>query len=224
MFCSQCAHKLTPSDVYCPKCAKPIASFNFDPGHISQVEYIADEELTAVRPPPDRRSLLPWLAGSAVAVLGILLAAALGYIAFVKPTPVVINVPPASSPTPDQSAEIRRAEQSARNAQIALNKSLATPVPTKTPIDLDAERAKAETIPAANRAMVNAMRGNARTDAQRRGGCYSGPNGLSFDSPRGAVALGAYQPVTIMDSSATHYKIQYQDRSGVVPRNDVVCY
>jgi hypothetical protein len=160
MFCSQCAHKLTPSDVYCPKCSKPIASFNFDPGQIPQVEYVGDEELTAVRmPQPDLRanpvsravgkSAYRFLAGpaigAAIATLGILLAAAIGYIAFIKPTPPIVVTNSVIPPTPDQSAETRRAEQAARDAQIAVNKAAAaTPVPTKTPIDIDAERAKIE--------------------------------------------------------------------------------
>jgi len=48
MFCSQCAHKLAPSDVYCPKCAKPIASFNFTSDQIPDVEFIGETE-TVVR-------------------------------------------------------------------------------------------------------------------------------------------------------------------------------
>lgn len=89
MFCSQCAHKLTPADVYCPKCAKAVASFNFDPGQIPQVEYIPDTETqTLVRPPtpkPTKQAKsnaliwLNWIAGTAtLAVLaaGIILAIA----------------------------------------------------------------------------------------------------------------------------------------------------
>jgi len=90
MFCSQCAHKLEASDVYCPKCAKPIASFNFDPGQIPQVEIIG-EAPTIVR--PQRRSVSTWATAGGVAGvvffgLALVLLAALvfvGYMLFLAP-------------------------------------------------------------------------------------------------------------------------------------------
>lgn len=244
MFCSQCAHNLTPSDVYCPNCAKPVASFNFDPGQAPQVEYVGDDEqLTAVRMPPrDPRSpnrFVGPLVGAVIATLGILLAAAVGYIAFVKPSPVAVSNVAAVTPTPDQSAEVRRAEKAANDAAIALNKSMPppTPKPTKTPIDMDAMRAeinereqrqmaenRVEHLPASNRAMLNSMRSDARSEAQQRGGCYSGPNGLSFEYPGGGYSLGAYQPVTVLGIAQSQYQIEYKGQIGWVSKSVVVCF
>ena len=48
MYCSQCATKLSDSDIYCPNCEKPVASFSF-PDRAEQVEPL-DEEATVVRP------------------------------------------------------------------------------------------------------------------------------------------------------------------------------
>src|SRR5690242_17545040 len=48
MYCSQCATKLSDSDIYCPNCEKPVASFSF-PDRAEQVEPL-DEEATVIRP------------------------------------------------------------------------------------------------------------------------------------------------------------------------------
>ncbi len=185
MFCSQCAHKLTPSDVYCPKCAKPIASFNFNPGQIPQVEYIADEELTSVRMPTRRSNpSRPWswlavgtLAGLAIAILSLGIVVTLS-----KQDRPSIQVVASPSPTPDQGAETRRAEQAARNAQVAINKAVATPAPAKTPIDIDAERAKIDER--ARRQRESNSVANAMNSANYNAGntAYNVPWPPSFDS------------------------------------------
>src|SRR5215467_4493316 len=48
MYCSQCAAPLSESDVYCPKCSRPVASFHRSE-NISQVEPIG-ETATVVHP------------------------------------------------------------------------------------------------------------------------------------------------------------------------------
>jgi hypothetical protein len=48
MFCSQCATPLSESDVYCPKCSKPVASFHVS-GNVPQVEPMG-ETPTVVHP------------------------------------------------------------------------------------------------------------------------------------------------------------------------------
>jgi hypothetical protein len=72
MFCSQCANEIRDSDIYCPRCAKPVASFNFSGWNAPQVERIPEHESeaeTVVRPKPagtspKLRSVSDWLLAS----------------------------------------------------------------------------------------------------------------------------------------------------------------
>lgn len=129
MFCSQCAHSITPDDVYCPNCAKPVASFNFDPGQIPQVEYIFDEPTTIVRPPKtdtkvERSPLYKWLlGGSIVGIIVLFLVFGVGalFLLMFASSPQVLNHKPPSASNVDPADDvIRRAENARKQAERSL--------------------------------------------------------------------------------------------------------
>ena len=78
MYCSQCATELSRDDVYCPSCAKPVASFAVEGTPVPQVVPLDPEEVTLVRRAPSTQSTnrsfwLGMLAG-ALAMLVVVLA------------------------------------------------------------------------------------------------------------------------------------------------------
>ena len=73
MFCSQCGSQLEHTAIYCEKCGKPVASFNFS-DRIPDVEPL--EEETKVRPPsyPVKKSYKkPVALGGVMLALGLIL-------------------------------------------------------------------------------------------------------------------------------------------------------
>lgn len=85
MYCSQCATPLSETDVYCPKCSKPIASFTFDEKQVPSVEFVGETE-TVVRPvaaPTEKQGLKSWIMAGGVAgiVFFVLFLAAIGILA-----------------------------------------------------------------------------------------------------------------------------------------------
>src|SRR5687768_2782051 len=70
MYCSQCATQLSPDDVYCPACAKPVASFAIDGTPIPQVEPFDREQVTIVRPVEVQRSNKSFWMGTLAGILG----------------------------------------------------------------------------------------------------------------------------------------------------------
>jgi hypothetical protein len=112
MYCSQCAPELTRDDVYCPSCAKPVASFAIDGTPVPQVEPLDREQVTIVRAgPADRSNRSFWLgvASGAMAMLGI------GLITILVSGMLT---------TSRQTAQTNTAIQNAMNS---------TPLPTPTP-------------------------------------------------------------------------------------------
>jgi hypothetical protein len=146
MYCSQCATPLTESDVYCPNCSKPVASFHTG-GRVAQVEPLG-ETPTVVHPRPgeQRKATVPAamvgaIAGSVftVAIGGLLLLlylqsnrkqpdaniavanAIANTPANAVPTPTITATPtPVPTPTPNPKVEIvnTRFEVPARKEQI----------------------------------------------------------------------------------------------------------
>jgi hypothetical protein len=74
MFCSQCAAQLSPDDVYCPKCAKPVASFAFDRDNVSQVEPLETPTVVRTRESVEKpdRSKVMLITAIAVATIGVI--------------------------------------------------------------------------------------------------------------------------------------------------------
>lgn len=86
MYCSQCATPLSETDVYCPTCSKPIASFTFDEKQVPSVEYVGETE-TVVRPtasPIEKRGSKSWIMAGGVAgiVLFLLLIGSICLLSF----------------------------------------------------------------------------------------------------------------------------------------------
>ncbi len=145
MFCSQCATKLQDDAVYCPNCAKPVASFSFSEHNVPKVEYIPEEE-THVRPenrktyqftasafetkkitPSPTNVVLKWLTGVVGAFAGITLLF-VGLIAVIAFASGYFN--PASSrreskATNNYAPSVNRVE--------AISSPIQTPMPTPVP-------------------------------------------------------------------------------------------
>lgn len=82
MYCSQCAHQIVETDVYCPKCAKPVASFNFNESTVSQVEPIGFDEIpTIVKARTERPVAARHSFGLFGKIIAIAIVALLGFIA-----------------------------------------------------------------------------------------------------------------------------------------------
>ena len=117
MFCSQCATQLSPDDVYCPSCSKPVASFAVEGTPIPQVEPLDPEQVTIVRPAAvsTERSLKPY-------VIGALFGAA-----FVSVFWLLLFIGTRYANTNDQ------ARLNAANAMNEAPQSTPTPTPEPTP-------------------------------------------------------------------------------------------
>src|SRR4029078_11872053 len=78
MYCSQCATELSPDDVYCPACSKPVASFTIDIAQVPQVEPLDRAQVTIVRRVAVQRTNKPFWLGAlvgATAMLSVVLLA-----------------------------------------------------------------------------------------------------------------------------------------------------
>ena len=116
MYCSQCASELTRDDVYCPNCAKPVASFAVDGTPIPQVVPLDAEQLTIVRPAsPTRNSNRSFWLGTLAGALAMLVVVLAGFLfsAMMNGSQTVVQTntdlptaanspaPPTPSPTPE---------------------------------------------------------------------------------------------------------------------------
>ena len=115
MYCSQCATELTRDDVYCPSCAKPVASFAVDGTPVPQVEPLDREQVTIVRADASRRGPNPYLVGAVVGA------------GFVSIFWLFLFVGTRSANTDEQ------ARLNAANAMTATPMATPTPTPEPTP-------------------------------------------------------------------------------------------
>ncbi len=135
MFCSQCATQLTPDDVYCPNCTKPVASFAFDTKYVAQVEPL-DETPTVVRVEPAMAGPpIPTRESRNTLVIGIMLTV------FAVVVGTIFYATTRKDLTPVSNVTVQ-------NVYVPVTPKptiVATVTPLPTPIDIDAQREKIET-------------------------------------------------------------------------------
>ena len=112
MYCSQCATELSPDDVYCPACSKPVASFTIDIAQVPQVEPLDPEQVTIVRPVAAQRMNKPFWLGVLVGATAMLSVVLLAVVA---------------------SALLTSSRNTAQANTNGANATTATPQPTPTP-------------------------------------------------------------------------------------------
>jgi hypothetical protein len=121
MYCSQCATPLSESDVYCPKCSKPVASFHVS-GNVPQVEPIG-ETPTVVRSriaqPSQTFGWAAVLLGAVAGSIGTLLIGGLFFLIYYE------------SNRPNRNETTSVTNQNARPAETP--NSTATPAPESSP-------------------------------------------------------------------------------------------
>ena len=138
--------------LYCPSCAKPVASFNFSEANISSVEPL-DEEVTRVRPTTAARNssgsrwLFTAIGGIAILVLGVVLGVAIiGGSTYMNRDADKVNLPTApkdiaskNSTTPNakptRSEELLAASPPANATNNATTNAANTFAPTAAPHD-----------------------------------------------------------------------------------------
>lgn len=123
MYCSQCATPLSESDVYCPNCSMPVASFHRS-GNVAQVEP-HDETATVIKPRSVERKAA-WPAAMVGAIAGSVLTIAIGGL--------FLLLYLQSRNTPDANiAAAREIANRLANSPVPTPTTAATPTPIPTP-------------------------------------------------------------------------------------------
>ena len=125
MYCSQCATPLEPSMVYCPTCAKPVASFSFG-GQPAQVEEVT---VVSSRSPEKKSNSRFGIAltaiGGALFIFAVIVIAVAGTAAFFMSQQPATDVAKNSTSVTDAKHSTRGTQTNAQK-----DESASTPLPT----------------------------------------------------------------------------------------------
>lgn len=130
MYCSQCAHNIIETDVYCPKCSKPVASFAFDDAHVAQVEpVIYDEIPTVIKARSQTPEIPAQRSGLFMKVIALLILLCL----------VIIAAALLTRPGLDSNPGVFNAEQKGPSNQPMVSEGVLAPTQEPTPEPIKVE-------------------------------------------------------------------------------------